>query len=163
MAFFSVIIPLYNKVNFIESALKSVLGQTFTDFEIIIVEDCSTDNSFEAATKVNDPKIRILRYEKNKGLSASRNTGIQNATATYLCFLDADDAWQPDYLAKIHSLVQEFPEARLFATNYAEQYNEKSVLPALSLEGFEKDGLVSDFFASNLYQHIYCCCSLCAH
>jgi glycosyltransferase involved in cell wall biosynthesis len=162
MAFFSVIIPLYNKANFIEGALKSVLGQAFSDFEIIVVEDGATDSSFEAAAKVSDSRIRIIRHEKNKGLSASRNTGIQNANSKYLCFLDADDQWQPDYLDKIRSLIQQFPEARLFATNYVEQYDQKSVLPASSLEGFEKDGLVPDFFASNLYQHIYCCCSLCA-
>ncbi|MDI1255171.1 MAG: glycosyltransferase family 2 protein [Flavobacterium sp.] len=162
MAFFSVIIPLYNKANFIESALKSVLGQTFSDFEIIIVEDCSTDNSFEVASKINNPKIRIIRHEKNNGLSASRNTGIENSTSKYLCFLDADDVWLPNYLAKIYALIQQFPDARLFATNYVEQYENKSVLPASSLIGFEKDGIVPDFFASNLYQHIYCCCSLCA-
>ncbi|MGK4567639.1 glycosyltransferase family 2 protein [Flavobacterium sp. 3HN19-14] len=162
MAFFSVIIPLYNKANFIEIALKSVLAQTFTDFEILVVEDGSTDDSLDIATSINDPKIRIIRHEKNKGLSASRNTGIQNSTSKYLCFLDADDAWQPEYLAKIYSLIQQFPEARLFATNYAEKYQNQSVLPASSLENFEKDGLVPDFFASNLYQHIYCCCSLCA-
>ena len=161
MTFFSVIIPLYNKANFIESTLESVLGQTFSDFEIVIIEDCSTDNSFEIAAKTNDPKIRIIRHEKNKGLSASRNTGIENSNSKYLCFLDADDEWQPHYLAKIHSLIQQFPEARLFATNYAEQYETKSVLPASSLHGFEKDGIIPDFFASNLYQHIYCCCSLC--
>ena len=88
MAYFTVIIPLYNKENHIENTLKSVLNQSFQDFEILIIEDCSTDNSKKVAESVTSDKIKIIQHEKNKGLSASRNTGIANANATYLAFLE---------------------------------------------------------------------------
>ncbi len=162
MPFFSVIIPLYNKSNFIKNTIESILNQIFQDFEIIIVEDCSTDNSLEIAKTVISDKIRIIRHEKNKGLSASRNTGIRNANSKYIAFLDADDLWKPNYLEKINSLINKFPEASLFATNYEELYpNNVTVLPSTNIKNFNKDGIIEDFFESNLSQSIYCACSLC--
>jgi glycosyltransferase involved in cell wall biosynthesis len=162
MAFFSVIIPLYNKENFVEKTIQSVLGQTFQDFEILIIEDCSIDNSFEVVSNIISSKIKIIRHEENKGLSASRNTGIKNAEANYIAFLDADDLWKPNYLEKLFSMIQNFPEAKLFATNYEEIHsNKRGVLPTTNLKQFKKDGIVSDFFESNLSQAIYCCSSVC--
>jgi glycosyltransferase involved in cell wall biosynthesis len=162
MAFFSVIIPLYNKENFIEKTMQSILNQTFQDFEIIVVNDGSTDGSLLALSKINSEKIRIIKHSKNKGLSAARNTGIQNANTNYIAFLDADDLWKSSYLEKIFSLIKNFPEAKLFATSYQEIYNNNiSITPALNLKNFNNDGIVLDFFESNLSQPIYCCCSLC--
>lgn len=164
MAFFSIIIPLYNKENHIENTLKSVLDQSFQDFKIIIVEDCSTDNSKMVAEAVVSKKIKIIQHENNKGLSASRNTGIQNSNSTYLAFLDADDIWHKNYLEKIYELILKFPEAYLFATNYAEVYSKNvSVKPSSNLKNFGEDGIVSDFFESNLYQNIYIPSSLCTN
>lgn len=162
MAFFTIIIPLYNKENHIESTLKSVLNQSFQDFEIIIVEDCSTDKSKEKAAVFVSEKIRIIEHKKNKGLSASRNTGIQNSSSKYLAFLDADDIWHKNYLEKIHELILNHPQAHLFATNYTEVYpNEVAVNPASNLKNFNKDGIINDFFESNLHQNIYIPSSLC--
>ncbi|WP_269242048.1 glycosyltransferase family 2 protein [Flavobacterium limnophilum] len=162
MAFFSVIIPLYNKENHIEETLKSVLNQNFQDFEVIIVEDCSTDNSNLKAESIISEKIRIIQHEVNKGLSASRNTGIQNSNSDFLAFLDADDIWHKEFLEKIHQLIQEFPKAHLFATNYVEVYSKKvAVSPSSNLNNFIKDDIILDFFESNLYQNIYCPSSLC--
>ena len=162
MPFFSIIIPLYNKENFIEETLKSVLNQTFQDFEIIIVEDCSTDNSKQKAESVVSEKIKIIQHEKNRGLSASRNTGIEKANSDFLAFLDADDIWHDNYLEKIFQLIQNFPTAHLFATNYLEAYsNEIAVSPSSNLKNFETDGLVPDFFESSLHQNIYCFSSIC--
>ena len=162
MAFFSVIIPLFNKENHIENTLKSVLNQTFQDFEVIIVEDCSTDDSKKKAESFLFEKIKIIQHEKNKGLSASRNTGIENSNSSFLAFLDADDIWHKNYLEKIFELIQNFPTAHLFATNYLEAYsNEVAVSPSSNLKNFETDGLVPDFFESNLHQNIYCPSSLC--
>ena len=95
MAFFSIIIPLFNKENFILNTLQSVFNQSFTDYEIIIVDDCSTDNSLKIVMENSSDKVKIVRHEINKGLSATRNTGIKNATAKYIAFLDADDLWKP--------------------------------------------------------------------
>ena len=84
MAVFTVVIPLFNKANYISNTIESVLAQTFKDFEVIIVDDCSTDASLEVVSAIPSDKIRIIQHEHNKGLSASRNTGIKNATTSYL-------------------------------------------------------------------------------
>lgn len=162
MPFFSVIIPLYNKEKFVADAVNSVLQQTFVDFEIIIVEDCSTDKSLEVVSKIQSDKIKFLHHDKNKGLSASRNTGIRNSNANFITFLDADDVWKPNYLAKIKSLIHQFPEAKLFATNYEELYpNNLVLLPKNNSSNFKNDTIISDFFQTSLAQPLYCSCSLC--
>lgn len=162
MPFFSVIIPLFNKEKFVENAVKSILEQTFSDFEIIIVEDCSSDNSWDVVLKINSDKIKIIKHKKNKGLSASRNTGIKNSNANYVTFLDADDVWKSNYLEKIHDLIQQFPDAKLLATNYEELYpNNVIVFPKNKSYNYKKDSIIPDFFEISLTQPLYCSCSLC--
>ena len=162
MAFFTIVIPLFNKSNYISNTIESVLAQTFQDFEVLIVEDCSTDASLKMVSAIQSDKIRILQHDQNKGLSASRNTGIKNAMTQYIAFLDADDVWKPNYLETIYTLIQKFPECKLFATNYEEVYpNQMSLLPTTKFINQEKETVIKDFFESNLSQHIYCCCSLC--
>lgn len=94
----SVIIPCYNHGHYLPCALNSVLAQTFTDWEAIIVDDGSTDNTRQVAAQFTDPRIRYI-YQENRGLSAARNTGIRAAQGEYLAFLDADDEWEPHFLA----------------------------------------------------------------
>jgi GT2 family glycosyltransferase len=84
MALFSIIIPLYNKEKYIENAINSILKQTITDYEIIIVDDGSTDSGKEIISKYVSDKISIIDHHKNRGLSAARNTGIKNATSDYI-------------------------------------------------------------------------------
>ena len=164
MPYFSVVIPLYNKENFIQATLQSVLNQTFTDYEIIIVEDCSTDKSLEVASKISNIRIRIIQHEKNKGLSASRNTGIKNANANYIAFLDADDLWKDTFLQELFKLISEFPEAKLFATNYEENYsNNKILLPNNNSKALKNNTLIENFFNLNLSQPLYCPSSLCVN
>jgi len=93
----SVIIPTYNRADFLCSAIQSVLDQTFRDFELIVVDDGSRDNTREAVEGFTDPRIRYV-YQENKGISGARNTGIRNANATYIAFLDSDDLWLPQLL-----------------------------------------------------------------
>lgn len=160
--YFSVIIPLYNKENFVLNTIKSVLNQTFTDYEIIIIEDCSTDKSLEIVSKIENDTIRIIRHEKNKGLSASRNTGIKNANANYLAFLDADDLWKEDYLQELFQLTNDFPEAKLFATNYEEFYSDNKILvPENNSKNLKNNSLIPDFFEISLAQPLYCPSSFC--
>lgn len=97
MIFFSVVIPVYNKEKFLSRAIKSVLNQSFHDFEIIIVNDGSTDNSLQELEKYNSSKMTIIS-QKNKGVSVSRNTGIMKSSGKYIAFLDADDFWHSSYL-----------------------------------------------------------------
>ncbi len=160
--FLSIIIPLYNKENYIEKCLNSVVNQIFKDYEVIIVNDCSTDNGLQIAQSIANKKFMFIEHETNKGLSATRNTGIKNANSNYLVFLDADDIWHSNYLEKIYLLITNFPEAKVFTTNYFELYeNDVRVLPATTLKNFKKDGLITNAFEANLGQPFYCCCSMC--
>ena len=97
----SVIMPVYNVQHFVKSAINSVLLQTFTDFELIIVNDCATDKSLAICQSVLDHRIRIVNHKQNKGLAAARNTGIRHAIGRYIAFIDSDDMWHPDKL-KLH-------------------------------------------------------------
>ena len=96
----SVIIPTYNRSRYLPKAINSVLSQTFQDFEIIVVDDCSTDNTVQIIQEFvkHDSRIKLLRHERNKGAQAARNTGIVNSTAEYVAFLDSDDEWLPERL-----------------------------------------------------------------
>ncbi len=110
---FSVIIPLYNKENFIKKAVESVLGQTFPDFEIIIINDGSTDKSLDVVEQFSDERIRIIS-QKNQGVSAARNLGISKSTHEFITFLDADDFWESDYLELLHSLIIKYQDHVFF-------------------------------------------------
>lgn len=98
MPLVSVIIPAYNRENTISRAVQSVLNQTFQDFEIIIVNDASWDNTTNMIGSFKDPRIHLINHDFNKGASASRNTGVKNATGNYVAFLDSDDEWVPSKL-----------------------------------------------------------------
>ena len=101
----TIIIPAYNAEKTVETAVKSLLAQTFTDFEAIIIEDGSTDHTREILKKLeaSDSRIRVIYKDKNEGLSAGRNSGIRAAVGTYLGFLDADDWIEPTLLETVYS------------------------------------------------------------
>jgi len=95
---FSIVIPTYNRSELLPRAINSVLKQTFHDYELIIVDDCSTDNTQDILKTFQHPKLSVIRQATNQGVSAARNTGIQQAKGEYICFLDDDDAFLPDFL-----------------------------------------------------------------
>lgn len=113
----SVIIPLYNKEQYIERTIRSVLSQTFGEFEIVVVDDGSTDHSAAVVEHMNQPLIRLIRQE-NGGVSAARNRGIEEARFDYVAFLDADDEWKENHLEVIARLIKEYPECGVFGTSY---------------------------------------------
>jgi glycosyltransferase involved in cell wall biosynthesis len=100
MAQISVITPTYNRAHLLGRAVQSVLGQTFRDFELIVVDDGSTDNTQEVVANMGDERLRYIRHERNRGASAARNTGIRAARGAYIAFQDSDDEWMPDKLEK---------------------------------------------------------------
>lgn len=160
--FITVVIPLYNKQNYVGKTLESVLNQSFTNFEVVLINDCSTDNSFAVVAAFDDSRIKLLSHSKNQGLSATRNTGIKNATSKYIALLDADDLWKPDFLKEIYQLITSFPDAHLFATNYEEIIDDKiTILPANGAEKLLKNGLISNYFEKSLMQPLYCPSSFC--
>lgn len=112
---FSVIISVYNKELHIANTINSVLNQTIQDFEIIVINDGSTDNSKIILESFHDKRISIF-HTKNKGASAARNHGIQQANSDYIALLDGDDYWHPFFLEEINSLLAKFPKEKIFAT-----------------------------------------------
>ncbi|MDD3621013.1 MAG: glycosyltransferase [Methanofollis sp.] len=111
----SVVVPLYNKGPYIERALRSVLSQTFPDFEVVVVDDGSTDGGDLLVRGMRDPRVRLVSQD-NKGVSAARNRGVCEARARWIAFLDADDEWMPAFLANVIRLREEFPGAGAYAT-----------------------------------------------
>lgn len=154
----SVVIPLYNKENSITSTLQSVCAQTYTDFEVLVVNDGSTDNGATLAAKYPDTRIRVIN-KPNGGVCSARNRGINEAKGEFVALLDGDDQWDKEYLAEQVKMINDFPEAAMWGINFAELNQGKLIrkletgLPA-GYRGcvenyFEMKGRVSDLFCSS--------------
>ncbi|MBR5081420.1 MAG: glycosyltransferase family 2 protein [Bacteroidales bacterium] len=139
---FSVIIPLYNKAPYVAKAIGSVLAQTFTDYELVIMDDGSKDDSFAVAKKsINGQGHCRLFHQQNAGVSMARNNAVALSQGEYLCFLDADDWWEPVFLEEMSELIDEFPEAGIYGTNYTivnEAKHKTRVAPIGVEKGFER-------------------------
>jgi glycosyltransferase involved in cell wall biosynthesis len=117
MPYFSVVIPTYNRSGFIVNCLLSVLKQSFTDFEIIVIDDGSTDNTKELIEKLTEKEQRIRYFFiSNSERGLARNFGWKKATGKYIVFLDSDDQFLASHLSHLHQLTEEFPNINLFAT-----------------------------------------------
>lgn len=117
---FSVIIPLYNKAPYVKKALESVINQTFREFELIVVDDGSKDDSLGIAKDVlkgSDIDYQII-HQENAGVSTARNNGVSASRGDFVCFLDADDWWTPYFLERMDRLIKEYPDAGIYGTNY---------------------------------------------
>lgn len=118
---FSVIIPLYNKAPYVRKALETVCAQTYRDYELIVINDGSTDNSAIVADeylKATDGIDYQIISQQNAGVSAARNNGVAQSHGDYIAFLDADDWWEPTYLERMAQLIADYPDAGLYASNY---------------------------------------------
>lgn len=148
----SVVIPTYNRADYLREAIESVLAQTFRDFELIVVDDGSTDGTQELAASYNG-KLKYLR-QQNSGPSAARNNGIKNAAGRYVAFLDSDDIWLPEMLAKQISLFRKNPAAGLAATGYClmdvrHQLTDTVILHEDELETLRNGNHYKNFFATS--------------
>ena len=139
--------PLYNKENEVNRAVKSLFSQTVRDYELIVVNDGSTDKGPEIVRTINDPRIRIIDQE-NGGVSAARNRGIKEARAELIALLDADDEWHPDFLETIMRLRTNYPTCDVFATNYIYRRNNNYFRQTI-IRGFSngfKEGILTNYF-----------------
>lgn len=139
---FSVIIPLYNKAPYVAKAIRSVLAQSFRDYELIVIDDGSKDESADIAQQVigGNKNCRLICQE-NAGVSMARNNGVSVSQGDYLCFLDADDWWEPSFLEEMAKLIEEFPDAGIYGTNYTivNEIKHKTRVAPIGVEpGFEK-------------------------
>lgn len=125
---FTVIIPLYNKAPYVENAIRSVLNQTFTEFELIVVNDGSSDNSLQIVEdffqNLTDLEISVcIIQQSNSGVSTARNRGAQIAKYNYLTFLDADDWWAPNFLEDMKNLILQYPDGGIYGSSYFQVKN----------------------------------------
>jgi glycosyltransferase involved in cell wall biosynthesis len=107
MPFFSIVIPTYNRAGLLARAIDSVLKQSFEDFELIVVDDHSVDDTKNVVNLIKDPRVRYLENRRTKGSAGSKNTGIENAEADWIAFLDDDDYWLPEKLEKQHQKIEQ--------------------------------------------------------
>jgi len=148
--YFSVIIPVYNKESHIKATLESVLNQTFQDFEIIIINDGSTDHSEDIILQITDNKIH-LHTIKNHGVSYARNYGISKATSDLIVFLDADDFWEPFHLEDLKALYETLPNCGLYCKAYLKKFNNTKIISKYKGIPQTKDwmGIINDYFEAS--------------
>ncbi|MBD2752579.1 glycosyltransferase family 2 protein [Spirosoma validum] len=149
---FSVIIPLHNKERYIEKAVRSVLEQTFREFELIVIDDGSTDKSRQRLDSISDPRLRVIS-QPNTGVSIARNRGVDLANYSLIAFLDADDWWHPDFLKELDTLVADYPDAVLYGSNY---YYVKHGQNRLEYKGLEPDFTVGYIDYVAIYAASFC-------
>lgn len=154
MIYFSVIIPLFNKEKFIEATLRSVLEQSFTNFEIIIINDGSTDSSAEIIKKFTNPRIRYFSKE-NEGVSAARNFGVEQAQGKFIAFLDADDYWYPGFLEEMFNNMKKYPAQKVFSAAI-EIETHKSVFPAQYSITKTNDSEIVNYFSASSKETVIC-------
>lgn len=138
---FSIVVPLYNKEKTITRTIQSVLDQSYSNFEIIIVNDGSTDDSLKIAHTFTDQRIKIID-KPNRGVSSARNCGIDHADGDMIAFLDADDYWDEKYLQLFSLAIKEYPVAKLFFCDFI--YNGREV----NYNNAGKSYIVKNFYKS---------------
>lgn len=141
---FSIIIPLYNKQTSVQQTIECVLNQTFREFEALVIDDGSTDESVKRVNQITDSRIRLIQ-KPNGGVSSARNKGIEEAMYSYIAFLDADDIWEADYLMEQKRLIEDFPHAKMWgcAYGYISVAGKEEIDHALP---FAFRGIIPDYF-----------------
>ena len=139
--------PLYNKEQYVERAIRSVLAQSVGDFELIVINDGSTDKGPDNVRAFADERIRVIN-QPNEGVSAARNRGIAESRSDLVAFLDADDEWASDYLKMVLHLQRKFPTCQVFATNYLICRNNGDQLKVVIKLPFAfEEGILHDYFS----------------
>lgn len=142
---FSIIIPLYNKALSVERALRSIFSQSVEDYEVIVVDDGSTDGCDQIVEAVGDKSIRLIKQEHG-GVSRARNRGIAESHGEWITFLDADDEWKPDFLSTCEALQTAFPKADVLATAYERERNGNTSAIRVRHLKAKGNGLLDNYF-----------------
>lgn len=151
----SIVIPLYNKEKHIKKTVLSVLDQTFTNFEIIVINDGSTDNSLKTLMTIKDKRLCVFTT-KNQGVSKARNFGISKAKGKFIAFLDADDVWLNYHLEDLKNLQEQFPDCGLYCKAYYKKYGRLKIpsryntIPNNTLW----TGIIDDYFKASIINSI---------
>ncbi|WP_290541293.1 glycosyltransferase family A protein [Alistipes sp.] len=145
----SVVIPLYNKQREIGEAVRSALAQTRLPQEIIVVDDGSTDEGAQVVRAIASPLVRLVK-QANAGVCSARNRGIEEATGEYIALLDADDVWEPGFLAEIVAMIREFPGCGLYCTAF-NVVSDDGIFPAPTPS---QRGIVANFFRESAHRYI---------
>lgn len=145
--YFSIIIPLYNKADYILRCINSVLNQQYLNYEIIVIDDGSTDGGAEVLKRLNDPKI-TLHQQINKGVSIARNIGVSLSKYDYVTFLDADDTWEKEYLINLKQLIEDYPHCGIYGLNhyYSLQGGKITFDRYANLFAGKQSGIIHDYF-----------------
>lgn len=147
-------IPLYNKESQINNTLESVLNQTFTDFDVILINDGSTDKSVEVVEGFEDNRIKLF-HQENKGAAEARNQGVLKSDSSYIALLDADDMWLPNHLEEMHKSILLFPEASFYCNAYQLILRPNFIQKATyNLENTDSIQIVKDYFQASLIHPI---------
>lgn len=142
---FSVVIPLYNKELSIQNTIKSVLEQTYQEFEIIVIDDGSTDNSTKQVKEISDSRIKIVQ-QRNQGVSAARNRGIKESRFEWIALLDGDDLWEPNHLEEVLKMMHKFPDEKVYVTSFKysnnqAMYKHNRPSPIFKIENYFREAL----------------------
>lgn len=124
VASIAVIVPMYNAASFLKATVESILAQTYKNFELLLIDDCSTDNTLDIAYTLTDPRVRVIKNEQNRGAGVTRNKGIESTKSTYLAFCDADDIMAPSRLEQQFKFMEQHPDIDICGS-YVKLINEK--------------------------------------
>ena len=148
---FSVVIPTYNQAEYLRVALKSVLVQTFTDFEVVIVNNYSTDHTLQVIQALPDPRVQVIDFRNHGVIGAGRNVGIKASQAPYVAFLDSDDTWYSDKLQRIAEVIKHEPDVGLIC--HDQDLLRDGQVAAVSCYGAPDD------FPGSMYDHLLFVCN----
>lgn len=151
---FSVVIAVYNKEKHLAKTLQSVFAQSFQDFEVVVVNDGSTDGSEKVIKQFKDSRLRYY-HQENQGAASGRNAAINKATAPYIALLDADDLWEPQYLETMDALIQAHPNESVFACAVAVETKGKTIKSTYSISNLTANKTyIIDYFKSSFFNTI---------
>lgn len=150
---YSVVIPLYNKELSIKNTIQSVLDQSYQDFEVLVVNDGSTDNSAKIVETISDNRIRLIS-QRNQGVSAARNRGVKEAKYKWIALLDGDDLWESNHLEEVVKMMRLFPGEKVYVTSLVFSdgrcmYRHKRKLPIFKIENYFKEVIKESLVSSS--------------